>query len=97
MARALGFSGQIPAPGIAEGAAATVCLRPKEIRLFTPAAGDRTGKVVSGQCLGDAVLVHLALAGLEQPLRVLVPPEGAPAPGQTVGYAAENVMVFPGS
>ncbi|MCB1495970.1 MAG: ABC transporter ATP-binding protein [Bauldia sp.] len=87
--------GDVSAPEIAEGAAATVCLRPKEIRLFAPSPGDRTGTVISGQCLGDSVLVHLAVPELDRPLRVVVPATDAPAPGQTVGFAAGNVLVFP--
>ncbi len=89
--------GDIPAPGIANAAGVTVCVRPKDIRLLAPAAGRRTGQVVSGQCLGDTVLVHLAIAGLERPLRIVAPADGAPAPGRVVGFEADpdRMLVFP--
>lgn len=87
----------IPAPGTAEGTPVTVCVRPGDIQLFEPSPGDRTGRIVSGQCLGETVLIHLAIDGLDRPLRVVAPSDGAPATGRTVGFEVETgkLLVFP--
>jgi iron(III) transport system ATP-binding protein len=89
--------GEIPAPSIAEGSAVTVCVRPQGVRLVERAVGARIARVVSGQCLGESILVQLAVDGLDRPLRLIVPADQAPAPGRVVGFEADQdeMLVFP--
>lgn len=87
-------AGDFPAPGFADGTRVTVCMRPAGIRFG--AAGE-TGRIVARHFLGDAEMVHVAVEGLAQPLRVIAPPGNGPAIGAEVRFtvAPDDVLVFP--
>jgi len=87
-------AGDFPAPDLAEGSAAVVCIRPAGIRF-----GDdgREGRIVSRHFLGDAEMIHVAIDGLAQPLRAVAAAGAGPAAGTDVRLAVrpEDVLVFP--
>jgi iron(III) transport system ATP-binding protein len=90
--------GTFPAPGIAEGAAATVCIRPHDLRLAEwPGEGGQTGWVVSRHFVGDAQLVYVSVDGLARPLQMLAPMHATPVRGEMVTFdlAEADVLVFP--
>ncbi|MCP4383450.1 MAG: ABC transporter ATP-binding protein [Hyphomicrobiales bacterium] len=89
--------GRIAVPDIKDRTSVTVCVRPTSVRLFDHTIGLPAGRVVSGQCLGDTVLADLAVEGLDRPLRLVVPAQDAPAPGQVTGYEIDpgEILVFP--
>lgn len=88
--------GRIAAPDIGDRTSVTVCVRPTSVRLFNHTIGLPSGRVLSGQCLGETVLVDLAMDGLDRPLRLIVPTRDAPSPGQVTGYEIDprEVLVF---
>ncbi len=87
-------AGDFPAPSLREGEAAVVCIRPSGISF-----GDagRAGRIVSRHFLGETEMIHLAVAGLDQPLRVIAPPGSGPATGAPVSFTVDRdeVFVFP--
>lgn len=87
-------AGNFPAPGLGDGAAAIVCIRPAGLRF---GATGQPGRIVARHFLGDAEMVHVAAGGLDQPLRALVAPGSGPAVGADVRFAVgpEDVLVFP--
>ncbi len=87
-------AGDFPAPGLADGSAAVVCIRPAGIRFGAAGAG---GRVVARHFLGDAEMIHVAVEGLDQPLRATAVPGAGPAPGSAVHVSVlpEDVLVFP--
>lgn len=87
-------AGDFPAPGLVEGDAAVACIRPSGIRL---GAGGRPGRIVARHFLGETEMIHLAVAGLDQPLRVLAVPGSGPATGAAASFTVkpEDVLVFP--
>jgi iron(III) transport system ATP-binding protein len=90
--------GVFAAPGLADGAAAVVCLRPQGVRLTAPGFC-LPGRLISRRFLGEVDLVHVAVQGLDRPLQARVR-EGFPAqPGQDVGVEIETkeVLVFAAS
>jgi iron(III) transport system ATP-binding protein len=88
-------AGDFPAPGLADGTPAVVCIRPAGIS-FGDADGG-SGRVVARHFLGDAEMIHVAVAGLAQPLRAIAPPGTGPATGADVRFSVkpEDVLVFP--
>jgi iron(III) transport system ATP-binding protein len=86
-------AGDFPAPALGEGEAAVACIRPTGIRFGT--AG-RPGRIVSRHFLGETDMIHVAVPGLHQPLRVIAAPGSGPAVGTAVSFevAAEDVLVF---
>ena len=90
-------AGDFPASGLAEGAAATVCIRPAEIRVSGVSGGGRAGRVVARHFLGETGMIHIAVEGLAQPLRVIAPPYNEVGLGATVGFEVNRngVLVFP--
>lgn len=87
-------AGNFLAPALGEGEAAVACIRPSGIRFGN--AG-RPGRIVARHFLGETEMVHLAVAGLDQPLRVLAAPGSGPEVGAAVSFsvAPEDVLVFP--
>ncbi|GJD48484.1 Fe(3+) ions import ATP-binding protein FbpC [Methylobacterium crusticola] len=88
--------GPVPAPGLPEGAAVRVCLRPEAVRVG-PAGSGADAQVVRRVFLGAASLLHLAVAGLEGLLRVRQPGTGPYGPGDAVGLTLRDgaALVFP--
>jgi iron(III) transport system ATP-binding protein len=87
-------AGDFASPRLADGTRATVCIRPAGIRLGDPG---RAGRIVARHFLGDAEMLHVAVEGLAQPLRVIAPPGNGPAIGAEVRFTAapDDVLVFP--
>ena len=90
-------AGNFAAPDLAEGEAATICIRPAGIRVTSAPGGGRTGRVVARHFLGETEMIHIAVDGLSQPLRVIAPPYNAAGVGAPVGFEvnANDVLVFP--
>jgi iron(III) transport system ATP-binding protein len=90
--------GLFAAPGLADGTAAVVCLRPQGVRLTAPGFC-LPGRLIARRFLGEVDLVHVAVQGLDRPLQARVR-EGFPGqPGQDVGVEIETkeVLVFAAS
>lgn len=102
--------GKLAAPGIADGASATLCIRERGI-VLSAASGDGAdgngqggapvlkGRVRSAKFLGDAVRLEVSVEGFEAPLHVRIAGGGARgdlAPGQEVRVAIDpaEVLVF---
>ncbi len=90
-------AGDFAAPDLAEGEAAMVCIRPSGIRVSGATSGARAGTIVARHFLGDTEMIHIAVEGLSQPLRVIAPPHNGAGPGAMVGFAVNRneVLVFP--
>jgi iron(III) transport system ATP-binding protein len=88
--------GRFPAPGMAEGAQAVVCVRPHAIRLV-PNGFCLPGRVLSRRFLGETDHVLLAVAGLDKPLSARVALSGTVGEGEDVGVdiSSDEVLVFP--
>ncbi len=88
--------GRLPAPGLADGSEAIICLRQRSIALL-PAGQGVAARVIGRRFLGEWVALHLAVDGLDEPLAVRVAGEGAPQPGAEVGLQvdAATVSIFP--
>jgi hypothetical protein len=52
---------------------------------------------VARHFLGDSDMIHLAVQGLDQPLRIIAPPGSGPDTGAAVHFTIvpEEVLVFP--
>ncbi|MEX0852001.1 MAG: ABC transporter ATP-binding protein [Bauldia sp.] len=90
--------GRFAAGGIAEGAAATVLIRPHDLRLDArPSPGGLTGTVASRAFNGDEQILLVSIAGLARPLEVHAPVHPLAVVGETVSVAltAGDVPVFP--
>jgi iron(III) transport system ATP-binding protein len=87
--------GTFPAPGLAEGQSALVCVRPRGVGL-TPEGFCLPGRIVSRRFLGDLDLLQVAVQGLEKPLQALVRNLMKAEVGQDVGIDInpEEVLVF---
>ena len=90
-------AGDFAAPDLADGEAATICIRPSGIRVARVAGGGRTGRVVARHFLGETEMIHIAVEGLSQPLRLIAPPYNTAGLGATVGFEVNrsDVLVFP--
>jgi iron(III) transport system ATP-binding protein len=97
--------GSLPAPGISDGALATLCMRERGISL-APAGGsgaDREGglkgRVRNAKFLGDAVRYEVVAEGFDAPLNVRAVAGEALQKGSEVRLIidAEDVLVFPTS
>ncbi|MGY2049469.1 ABC transporter ATP-binding protein [Methylobacterium sp. JK268] len=88
--------GPFPAPGLAEGAAVRVCLRPEALRVGAPGSG-LPARVTGRVFLGAAALVQLAVPGLAEPLRARLDPGDPAGPGDAVGLTPREdaVLVLP--
>ena len=85
--------GSLPAPGLAEGAPARVCLRPEAIRLGSAGAG-APGRVLSRRFLGAQARLEIAAEGLAEPLVLAVAPDDARQAGDAVGFARGETGTF---
>lgn len=88
--------GRLPAPGLAEGEAAVVCIRPHRIGLHAAGCG-LAGRLISRRFLGEADHALVAVTGLERPLTVRAALPETMLAGHEVGVtvAPEEVLVFP--
>ncbi|XSG82695.1 MAG: ABC transporter ATP-binding protein [Methyloligella sp. ZOD6] len=86
--RAESSLGNFPAQGYAEGAEVLVCIRQRDLKLL-PAGEGTPGRMVDIRFLGDAVLIEIAVAGLDR--SVFARTENpVPPPGTEVGIAVVN-------
>ncbi|MBI5166015.1 MAG: ABC transporter ATP-binding protein [Magnetospirillum sp.] len=90
--------GEVAAPGLAEGCAAEVLVRPEAVTLRPDAAG--AGIVLSARVLGRSSLVHLDVERPGQPSRHLharLPHRDLPAEGErmAVGLDCTQAFIFP--
>jgi iron(III) transport system ATP-binding protein len=90
--------GVFPAPNLAEGTPAVLCIRPQAIRL-QPAGSCLPGRILSRRFLGEVDLIHVAVQGLERPLQARLRSAGPIEPGQDVGVDVDpqEVLVFAAS
>jgi len=90
--------GVFPAPNLAEGTQAVLCVRPQAIRL-RPAGSCLPGRILSRRFLGEVDLIHVAVQGLERPLQARLRSAGPVEPGQDVGVDVDpqEVLVFAAS
>lgn len=95
--------GVLAAPGLAEGAAATYCIRERSVHLAPADEQGRDdgeglrGRVLTRKFLGDAVRFEVAVEGLDMPLHVRANGRGDVAPGREVRVSVDprDVLVFP--
>ncbi|MEZ5924837.1 MAG: ABC transporter ATP-binding protein [Hyphomicrobiaceae bacterium] len=89
--------GRVPAKGLAEGAEAIVCVRQRSIDIGAAGTGT-AAKVIGRRFLGEWVALHVAVAGLDEPISIRVAGEGAPETGIEIGLNvdAATVSIFPG-
>ena len=90
--------GTFDAPGLAEGAAATVCIRPQGIRL-RPAGLCIPGRIVAHRSLGEVDLFEIVVSGQEAPVLARVRDGGDRSSGADVGVDVDpgEVLVFTAS
>jgi iron(III) transport system ATP-binding protein len=93
--RAISPIGAFDAPGLAEGAAAVVCLRPAGLRLRPPGFC-LPGRLVARRHLGEVDMVDVVVAGLDRPLIGRLREPTTAQPGQDVGVDVDpnEVLVF---
>ena len=65
-------AGPVPAPGLADGSAAILCLRERAISIGREGPG-LPGRVLHVRFLGDVALVEVAVEGFDEPLKVRTP------------------------
>src|SRR5215213_5704268 len=87
--------GAFPAPHMAEGEAAVVCIRPQGVRL-TPAGFCLPGRLLSRRFLGEVELVQVAVQGLDHPLQARVRGPVLVNAGEDLGVEIDpdEVLVF---
>jgi iron(III) transport system ATP-binding protein len=87
--------GLFPAPGLPEGEAAVVCIRPQGVRL-TPPGFCLPGRVASRRFLGEVDLVEIAVQGIDRPLQARTRAGFRAEVGHDVGVDLEDneVLVF---
>lgn len=88
--------GRFPANGLAEGAAAVVCVRPQGVRLV-PRGFCLPGRVVMRRFLGEVDELQIAVDGLDKPLTARFAQPGSVREGEDVGLdiSTDEVLVFP--
>ncbi|MGE0055276.1 MAG: ABC transporter ATP-binding protein [Hyphomicrobium sp.] len=90
--------GAFPAPGIAEGADAVVCLRERGLNVTASATAGSglPGRILGVKFLGDSTRLDVAVSGFERPLKVRVDQKDALAKGADVKVdtAPGSVLVF---
>ena len=87
--------GTFPAPGLADGTAVVVCVRPHDILLDV--ADGVAATVAARAFIGDELVLSLAVAGLVRPLQVHVPIHTSVRLGQQirVGLSPDDALVLP--
>ncbi len=89
--------GTFPAPGIADGGRAILCLRHRGIQVM-PAGQGLPGRILQVKFLGDVGRVELAVQGFEAPLRARVRESEGWTKGAEVSIEVDptRVLIFPG-
>ncbi len=89
--------GDFPAPGLADGTVAVVCIRPRDLAAGPEATGKPTGTVVGRAFIGDELVLLVWVPGMQRPLQVRAPLSSTVSVGDRVGIAFDraNVLVFP--
>ena len=89
--------GTFPAPTLATGQKAVLCIRQRAIRLLAEGQG-HPARALHVKFLGDAALVEMAVQGFDQPLKALVHESEVPARGRDIGIEVDpaRVLVFAG-
>ncbi|WP_112664238.1 ABC transporter ATP-binding protein [Microvirga flavescens] len=87
--------GIFPAPHLADGTNAVVCIRPQGIRL-KPAGLCLPGRVVSRRFLGEVELLQINVQGVDRPLQARIHDPVSIGVGQDVGIEIDpkDVLVF---
>jgi iron(III) transport system ATP-binding protein len=90
--------GRFAAPGLAEGAAAVVAIRPQALRLKQGGAGAQA-RIQRRQFLGHVDLVEVAVEGLELPLKGRLLRDAIPAINDSLRLECDpaEVLVFAAS
>lgn len=85
--------GRFAAPGLADGTAVVVCIRPRDLRLVGPEEGATEAAVAGCFSTDDGIVLSLAVPGLADPLEVHAP-DGAKDVGQRVFVRPERSEVI---
>ena len=90
--------GMFAAPGLPEGTAAIVCVRPQGVRL-RPAGHCIPGRIVARRSLGEVDLFEVVVSGLDTPVLARMRDGGERAPGEDAGVEVDpaEVLVFAAS
>ncbi len=100
-------AGAFAAPGLAEGAAAVLCVRERAVTLtpiangvsksMSAAGGQMMGRVLDLKFLGDVTRLDVAVEGFDQPLRVRSAGRDGLRRGSEVSVSIDraSVLVFP--
>ncbi len=88
--------GALAAPGLAEGASVTLCIRERGITL-TPQGAGLAGRVLDVKFLGDVARLEVGVEGFDDPLKVRVREMEGWTRGAEVRVAIDQarVLVFP--
>ncbi len=86
--------GRLPAPGLADGQPALVCVRSEAIELIAAGAGQPEATVVAVHPLGPVTRVHLRVDGDPGELIAHVPRLVALAPDSRVGLRLDRELAF---
>ena len=89
--------GSVPAPGLANGARAMLCVRQRDVELL-PSGQGRAARVLDVKFMGDMVIVDLAVDGLESVLRARLRGTAPVRRGEDVGVRVDAgaMLVFAG-
>lgn len=87
--------GKFPADGLADGARATICIRPNAIRFAKPGTG-LEAQILSRRFLGETDLIHVGVEGLSHALHARIPADFLGGEGDIVGLdlSRDDIMVF---
>ena len=93
-------AGSFPAPGLADGSEAVLCIRERGntlVRSVNGSSPGMRGRVIERKFLGDLVRLDVAVEGFEQPLKVRVSEKDTLPKGTEVRLLIEpaGVLVFP--
>jgi iron(III) transport system ATP-binding protein len=88
--------GPLPAPGVAEGETAILCIRERGIRVAPPGSGLH-GRVLHVKFMGDVGLLELGVQGFDAPLRARALEVEGWRKGMEVGVEIDpaRALVFP--
>jgi len=89
--------GTFPAPGMAVGDRAVLCVRRRAVWLAKPGEDGIPGRVLAARFRGDLIQLSIGVTGLDLPLVSLVRETGAPAVGDEIRIRVDpsGTLVFP--